>query len=561
MEKFDVIVVGAGVGGSASALQLARAGLDVLLLDKAKVPGHRNMTGGVLFGKYLNKYGLSDLLPNFPKEAPLERKITDHIVYGISDPSRKTGSYKVKSFSDSILAKLGIFRSDFSTGSDYTVLRVKFDRWLSRQAMAAGAMLATETTVEDLLVDDGKVVGVLTPKESIYSDLVIDASGVTSTLVEKAGLRQRLNPSDVYHGIKHLYSVGDTEIEEKFRVEGDGFKALLFMGDFMKGVQGGGFIYPNKDSISVGLVVSLKSLKEGAIKNLHTWGKPLDLLDNFEGHPMISSYLESATLVEYSSHNIPKGPSCMLKRPYSNGFLVVGDALGSFVKIGPMIDGMRRAIASGMMAAEICVRAKRAGDYSSDMLSAYSNRLAPIYRDIRAAGRDSLLLENRFAYNTIPKLLFKYDRTVTEVPCELKTTEKRDAVQRIQDRTSLLNYQEDSDYSHIRVNHELLDESASKPWISLCPFNCFTLVLDKGVFTSFKDLYDYNRTLLAKEPKDDGSIDRDVADLTRKEIKEGRVGFDHIACVGCGTCGVLGPPDAVQFGHELNGNGVMWKFG
>ena len=91
MEKFDVIVVGAGVGGSASALQLARAGLDVLLLDKAKVPGHRNMTGGVLFGKYLNKYGLSDLLPNFPKEAPVERKITDHIVYGISDPSRKTG--------------------------------------------------------------------------------------------------------------------------------------------------------------------------------------------------------------------------------------------------------------------------------------------------------------------------------------------------------------------------------------------------------------------------------------------------------------------------------------
>ncbi len=222
--------------------------------------------------------------------------------------------------------------------------------------------------------------------------------------------------------------------------------------------------------------------------NLHQWGKPLDLLENFEAHPAISSYLESATLLEYSSHNIPKGPSCMLKRPYTNGFLVVGDALGSFVKIGPMIDGMRRAIASGMMAAEVCISAKRDNDYSPKMLSLYSNLLAPIYRDIRAAGRDSILLENRFSYNTIPKLMFKYDPTVTEVPCRIKNPEERDAVQRIQDRTSLLDYQEDSDYSHIRVNHELLDASDSKPWVSLCPFNCYTLVLDKGVFASFKDL-------------------------------------------------------------------------
>ena len=103
----------------------------------------------------------------------------------------------------------------------------------------------------------------------------------------------------------------------------------------------------------------------------------------------------------------------MLKRAYSKRFVVVADALGSFGTIGPMSDGMRRAIASGMMAAEICVRAKRAGDYSSDMLSAYSNLLAPIYKDIRAAGRDSLLLENRFSYNTIPKLVVKNERTIT----------------------------------------------------------------------------------------------------------------------------------------------------
>ncbi|MFQ6011063.1 MAG: FAD-dependent oxidoreductase, partial [Nitrososphaerales archaeon] len=254
MDKFDVIVVGAGVGGSASALQLARAGLDVLLLDKAKVPGHRNMTGGILFGNYLDNYGMSNLIPNFQKEAPVERQISDHEVYAISDPSKKTSSYKVKSFSGSFLSKLGIFSSDFSTGTDFTILRSKFDSWLAKQALAAGAMLATEISVQDLLFEDKAVIGVITPNETISSKLVIDASGVTSTLVERAGLRERLSTKNIYHGIKHLYSVSETMINEKFRVRDDKFRSMLFLGDFMRGVQGGAFIYPNEESLSVGLV-------------------------------------------------------------------------------------------------------------------------------------------------------------------------------------------------------------------------------------------------------------------------------------------------------------------
>ncbi len=66
---------------------------------------------------------------------------------------------------------------------------------------------------------------------------------------------------------------------------------------------------------------------------------------------MIAELLQGAELVEYSAHNVPKGYKCILKKPYAAGFMAVGDSLGAFVKVGPLLDGMRRAITTGMMAA------------------------------------------------------------------------------------------------------------------------------------------------------------------------------------------------------------------
>ena len=80
-DKFDVIIVGAGPAGCSSAIHLSRLGYDVLMLEKGKVAGQKNVTGGVLFGKYLDKYGLINLIPNFEEEAPIERKITEHQVH------------------------------------------------------------------------------------------------------------------------------------------------------------------------------------------------------------------------------------------------------------------------------------------------------------------------------------------------------------------------------------------------------------------------------------------------------------------------------------------------
>jgi flavin-dependent dehydrogenase len=70
---FDVVVVGAGRAGTAAAYKLAQSNLDVALLERAKQPGMKNVTGGVLYGQVLE-----ELVPEFPAEAPLERHVVEH---------------------------------------------------------------------------------------------------------------------------------------------------------------------------------------------------------------------------------------------------------------------------------------------------------------------------------------------------------------------------------------------------------------------------------------------------------------------------------------------------
>ena len=70
-EKFDAIVVGAGLAGSACSHKMAQAGLNVLLVERGKCPGAKNMWGGAFYGPIMG-----ELLPDFWEEAPIERYIS-----------------------------------------------------------------------------------------------------------------------------------------------------------------------------------------------------------------------------------------------------------------------------------------------------------------------------------------------------------------------------------------------------------------------------------------------------------------------------------------------------
>jgi electron transfer flavoprotein-quinone oxidoreductase len=561
--EFDVIVVGAGPAGAAASLTLARSGANVLMLEKGKIPGERNMTGGVLYGRFEGGWGMTDLIPDFEATAPLQRKMVSHEVVVLSEPDTAKGTAKYYRLSRrSVPARLGLLNLEFGTGHDYSVLRRPFDRWFAKRAVESGAMLSTETTVEGLLTENGAVRGVVTGKEELRAKLVIDCSGVTSRLVREAGLRDDLSPHQLYHGIKRVYSLDEGTIEKRFRVgPGEGC-AVFFLGGFMHGISGGAFIYTNRDTLSVGIVASLDSLIRESTEHFDRVGKLLDVQDDFEAHPMVAELLDGAKAVEYSAHNIPKGFRSIPRKPYADGYLAAGDALGAFVKIGPMIDGMRRAIASGMMAARAYLEASSSGSFRGRDLSRYRELLTPIYEDVNRSGRDSLVSESSLVYRTLPRIVFGsrlMARTYAFKPTAAQA--KGDAIQRVQTGTSLLNYDEDEDYSHIKVDVSVASKSASKPWVPACPVNCYTVLTPKGVFASYKDLYEHNLAMQGGSSGEGPGGRRSAFSRTLEEVASAQLRFDHVACVACGTCGAVGPAEAVTFTHERDGHGVRYQYG
>ncbi|TRO54530.1 FAD-dependent oxidoreductase, partial [Candidatus Bathyarchaeota archaeon] len=132
VEKVDTIVVGAGPAGSAAAYSLARADNQVLLVERAKTPGEKNVSGGVLFGSVLHQ-----LIPNFWEDAPIERTIINRNLVFLSGES---------SFSLDFSSK----KLENPPHCGYSIIRYDFDQWFAKRAEEAGALLATGIRVDEL---------------------------------------------------------------------------------------------------------------------------------------------------------------------------------------------------------------------------------------------------------------------------------------------------------------------------------------------------------------------------------------------------------------------------
>jgi len=109
-----------------------------LMLEKARIPGERNMTGGVIYGSYVSGYGVIDLLPEFEKEAPTERRIINHSVYMLSRPDDALSYKYYKLEESSFLSRLGLFNVNIGTGHDYSVLKRRIDHWFALKLWRQG---------------------------------------------------------------------------------------------------------------------------------------------------------------------------------------------------------------------------------------------------------------------------------------------------------------------------------------------------------------------------------------------------------------------------------------
>jgi electron transfer flavoprotein-quinone oxidoreductase len=351
-QYFDVIIVGAGPAGSIAALILARAGIKVALLERGTHPGSKNMFGGLLH----NTPALNELLPSFWNNAPLERHVYKKTLAFITPKSSMTMTFETDNF-------------DEPPYNGCTVFRPIFDNWLAGEAVKEGALLLCGCTAENLIQENGKVTGVSIKGRNgeLKSDIVIAADGVLSFLAKQAGLRRDFRAEDMGVGIKLLLGLPKETIDERFNLVRDEGADISFIGS-TEGLFGGSFLYTNHESISVGMVVHLGSLK--------ACGKtPYEVLNTMLQQSRIRRLIKGAVPLEYSAHLIPEGGIKSMPKVYTDGMMVVGDAAGLCYTNGINLEGINMAMTSGALAAETALEALKAKDFSARMLSLYKKKL------------------------------------------------------------------------------------------------------------------------------------------------------------------------------------------
>ena len=342
VEVYDVIIVGAGPAGSSAAIVTARAGLKVLLLERGEYPGSKNVSGAAFYGTT----ALDELIPGWFEGAPFERYITRRSLNFVSP----TATFGID---------LSTEKGSNPPYNGVIILRPKFDRWLASQAQVAGAHLISQVVVDDLLWKNKKVVGVKARKTKgeIQAKLVIACDGANSFLAKKAGLQREFKPEDFSLGVKEVISLDEDVIRERFHLQGNEGAALEFIGAITRKVHGGGFMYTNRDSLSVGVIGQISSLIEQR-------ERPYELLDTFKIHPSIAPLLRGGQVREYSAHIIPEAGWSIIPKLYAPGMLVAGDAAGLCLVTGLYLEGINYAIQSGVVAGETAVMAFEQDDFS-----------------------------------------------------------------------------------------------------------------------------------------------------------------------------------------------------
>lgn len=377
MEHVETVVVGAGLAGLSCAYKLAENGVEVIVLERGDYPGAKNVSGGRI---YLSP--LSDFLPELWKEAPFERYITRERLTFLSH--RKSATFE--------------FENEEARRSA-TVLRSKFDRWFSDVVGEKGGLVVPKMNGEDFLYENNEICGIIASGDEIRCDVVVLADGANSLLAEKAGLRKIPKPEEYAVGIKEIIELPEKTINDRFGIQGNEGAANLFLGA-THGVEGGGFLYTNKESVSLGIVAKISSLMKANLE-YH------EFIEEFREIPYLKRMLERGNIAEYSAHTIPEGGFDVMPQLYRERVLLCGDAAGFSLNMGFTVKGMDYAIASGVLAAQAIMEAKKKNDFSSTSLSLYEKLLEDsfVMKDMKTFRNMPHFLENSRLYEFYPSLV------------------------------------------------------------------------------------------------------------------------------------------------------------
>jgi len=321
----DVIVIGGGPCGSFTAANLARLGADVTVFEEHAEIGVPSHCAGHLSVEGLKHLGLY-LLPT---------DVVENTFHGAVFHSPMNKEFSVR----------------FESPVTCTVNRVLFDKHLARMAENDGARYCLNSQVESLIIKEGSVKGATVRQdrknEEYLAKIVIDAEGIPSKVLRQAG-GPTLNRRMVVNGVH-------AEVENVRDIEPD--MVEVFLGnDYAPGFYA--WLIPKRDgNAKVGLAAKT--------------GNPKKLLQRLMAkHPAASKKLSNARILQSAFHPITLGGP--IPKPYSNGFLAVGDAAS---QVKPTTGGgVVFGLTCAKTAAEVAFESLRRNDFSSEFLSAYQRR-------------------------------------------------------------------------------------------------------------------------------------------------------------------------------------------
>jgi electron-transferring-flavoprotein dehydrogenase len=373
--EVDVLYVGAGPASLASAIHLMKqveafnraaeaAGRlpieppSVLVLEKGAEVGDHSLSGGVM-----NPKAIRELIPDFEEQGFPSEYICNYAGFWLFHPKGKLN--------------IPVVPPNFQKKGYHVVSLNKVAKWMAERAEAGGVDVYPGFAGDQLLTENGRVIGVRTGDMGIDKDgnrkgtfaagmdifakVTVLGEGVrgslTKQLIETFELEGR-NPQSFETGVKEIWKIDPKKHQPGRVVHGMSFPKIL--GGFH-----GMWLYDMQDDlISYGFVTPLDS------KNPHC--DPHLEAQRFKTNPWMRELLEGAELVKYGAKVIPTGGLYSQPKLYTDGAMIVGDSAS--MCNAQNLAGIHMAIKTGMLAADTIVDALAQQDFTSKTLGGYTER-------------------------------------------------------------------------------------------------------------------------------------------------------------------------------------------
>ncbi|MGA8082543.1 MAG: electron transfer flavoprotein, partial [Candidatus Nitrosopolaris sp.] len=370
MEHYDVAIVGGGTAGFSALQQLSNLGKQAILIEGGKTPGSKNVSGGILYSKKPKNgkvYNVEDVFgQEFFNQAPLERLITKYMLHATSDD---------KVFTIDLTAAHN-YQSNFA----YSVLLTKLVSWLAKQAgenaEKQGGGIISGVHVSGVTWNDDKTIVETNELEPFEVKAVIAADGVNSELAELSGARPKFTPEELYQGVKVVIKLPEEILEKRFNIKHNEGAAHLFAGDVTLDHIGGGFLYTNWDTLSLGAVYHYDSLIENPVA-------PYVLVDRLLKNPLVSEYVKDEVAVkEDIDKSLPKEEQLRARFAISKLLKNWGDLRDQYYSTL----GRTRLIESGRYKSEEEIKAKL-DSIRNELVGKYKTKFVDDYVELEYSAK------------------------------------------------------------------------------------------------------------------------------------------------------------------------------